>query len=80
MRFVYSRNLNEIRPLFVPVRINRSKRDDLRKYSVSNSIYRSTHWNYYPESFNSEDLNYINQTVLSLVCNQRYGIYGEYDK
>lgn len=80
MRFVYSRNLTEIRPLFVPVRINWSKRDDLRKYPVSNSVYSPIHWNYYPESSNSENLNYINQTVLSLVCDQRYGIYGEYDK
>lgn len=73
IRFVYSRNLTDICPLFVPVRINRDKRDDLRKHLVSNSIYSPIHWNYYPESFKSEDLKYINQTILSLVCDQRYG-------
>lgn len=73
IRFIYSHNSNDICPLFVPIKVKEKKRDILRKYLISNNIYSPIHWNYYPESFNSKNLMEINQTMLSLVCDQRYG-------
>lgn len=73
LRFVYLYINDDSCPLFVPVRVNKDKRDNLRRYLISKKIYCPVHWNYYPDRYNSKDLNDINQTVLSLVCDQRYG-------
>ena len=59
-------------PLFVPILVKNSLRDDLRKYLIQNEIYCPVHW---PISA-YHSLNLQTQTLyndeLSLVCDQRY--------
>lgn len=73
IRLIYSEGPSDICPIFIPVRVNKNKRDILIKHLIKNDIYSPIHWNCYPESFNSKELREINQTILSLVCDQRYG-------
>ena len=59
-------------PLYYPVYIKDDKRKDFQNYLMSNDIYCPIHW---PKSelvknFNCE----IYDNILSLVCDQRYGI------
>lgn len=52
--------------LFVPVMIEKTKRDSLRKYLIENEIYLPIHWPV------SEKMNNIIDNELSLICDQRY--------
>lgn len=58
-------------PLFVPINIKKSK--SLQRYLSQRNIYSPIHWPL-PKilSENSDDLNSIYQTELSLICDQRY--------
>lgn len=52
--------------LFVPIILEKEKRDSLRKYLIENKIYLPVHW---PQE---EQLNNIFENELSLICDQRY--------
>lgn len=73
IRFVYSHISKESCPLFIPIKVNKDKRDLLRNYLILNEIYNPVHWNYDPEGFESKHLREINESIISLVCDQRYG-------
>ena len=52
--------------LFVPIILEKEKRDILRKYLIENKIYLPVHW---PQE---EKTNNIFENELSLICDQRY--------
>ena len=52
--------------LFVPIILEKEKRDVLRKYLIENKIYLPVHW---PQE---EKINNIFENELSLICDQRY--------
>ena len=59
-------------PMFVPIIVPDGKRDELRRYLITNEIYCPVHW---PVSkYHNLDINSKNvyENGLSLVCDQRY--------
>lgn len=52
--------------LFVPIILEKQKRNDLRKYLIENKVYLPVHWPL------EEKINNIFEQELSLVCDQRY--------
>ena len=69
---IYNRVSDGEIPLYYPVYIKDDKRKDFQNYLMSNDIYCPIHW---PKSelvknFNCE----IYDNILSLVCDQRYGL------
>lgn len=54
-------------PLFVPVFIDKTKRDSLRKYLINKGIYCPVHW---PEVMGASCG--CRENELSLICDQRY--------
>lgn len=60
-------------PLFVSILVGRKKRDDLRKYLISQDIYCPIHW---PLTKYHEGLTKVEKDIydmeLSLICDQRY--------
>lgn len=61
-------------PLFVPIFIDNSKRNDLRKYLIKNAIYCPVHWGV-SEFHELTDLTRkIYDTELSIICDQRYDL------
>lgn len=52
--------------LFVPIILDKEKRDKLRKYLIKNSVYLPVHW---PQK---EKNNNVFEKELSLICDQRY--------
>lgn len=57
-------------PLFVPILVNSEKRNEIRRYLNSNSIYCPTHWpidEKYPYSHTA-----FHDGELSLICDMRY--------
>lgn len=56
-------------PLFVPILIEKDKRDYVRKKLIQNDIYCPIHWQHPKEVCKSE----LYDMELSLICDQRYG-------
>lgn len=54
-------------PLFLPVFMETEKRENLRKYFITNGIYCPIHW---PETMGASAG--IRENELSLICDQRY--------
>lgn len=52
--------------LFVPIMLERNKRDSLRKHLIENEIYLPIHWPV------NDKINNIIDNELSLICDQRY--------
>ncbi len=63
--------LTDDTPMFVPILVEKSIRDDLRKALINESIYCPVHW---PKSEYHKDVNELYDVELSLVCDQRYSI------
>lgn len=62
-------------PLFVPILVNESDRDELRKFLIDNKIYCPVHWplsDYHRGISNRAELIYKRE--LSLLCDQRYDV------
>jgi hypothetical protein len=60
-------------PLFVPVVIKNTKRNDLRNFLIKNNIYCPIHWEISELHNLSAKNKYVYDNILSLVCDQRYG-------
>ena len=67
IRFAFPVERMEV-PLFVPVILERTKRDALRRMLIQNQVYCPIHWPR-PE----ECKNVLYDQELSLICDQRYG-------
>lgn len=52
--------------IFVPIMLEKNKRDNLRKYLIENEIYLPIHWQV------NDKINNIIDNELSLICDQRY--------
>lgn len=64
-----SKTMDNMVPLFLPIILEDSMRDNLRKYLIQHQIYCPIHW---PDTeLNSSS---ISNKELSLVCDQRYSI------
>ncbi len=61
--------LTDDTPMFVPILLKETVRNDLRKALINESIYCPVHW---PKSKYHEDVNELYDMELSLVCDQRY--------
>ncbi|OQB25780.1 MAG: hypothetical protein BWY11_00157 [Firmicutes bacterium ADurb.Bin182] len=61
-------------PLFVPIILDESERNGLRRYLISRDIYCPIHWGLtdYHNDLSDRQRN-IYHTELSLICDQRYG-------
>lgn len=59
-------------PMFVPIFVDHSVRDKLRKALIDESIYCPVHW---PKTIFHSDFSPLYDTELSLICDQRYDIY-----
>ena len=64
-------------PLFVPIILDESERNGLRRYLTSRDIYCPIHWGItdYHNDLSDRQRNIYN-TELSLICDQRYGFDG----
>lgn len=73
IKILFSEMDSETCPLFVPVLVKDSLRDELRRYLIRNQIYCPVHWpiSEYHNYLGDEQLILYNQE-LSLVCDQRY--------
>lgn len=62
-------------PLFIPILVDESERDNLRKFLIQNSIYCPVHWpvSHYHKGI-SERAKKIYNEELSLLCDQRYTV------
>lgn len=58
-------------PMFVPILIDPSTRNELRKHLISQQIYCPIHW---PKSPYHKECNELYDMELSLVCDQRYNL------
>lgn len=56
-------------PMFVPIFVDSSIRNELRSYLVSKGIYCPVHW---PKSTYHIECNDLYDTEISLICDQRY--------
>lgn len=54
--------------IFVPIMLEKNKRDSLRKYLIENEIYLPIHWPV------NDKINNIIDNEISLVCDQRYNV------
>lgn len=63
---------NDSCPLFVPIIVPNEKRDELRKYLISNNIYCPVHWPISELHKLTDEERYIYDNELSLICDQRY--------
>ena len=59
-------------PLFVPILLDNTIRNDLRKYLTEHSIYCPIHWPKSQYHRMSKETEKICDEELSLVCDQRY--------
>ena len=59
-------------PLFVPIIVNKGRRDELRQHLINNEIYCPVHWAISNE--HKIDDFYLYKNSLSLVCDQRYDL------
>lgn len=61
-------------PLFIPIFLEKKRRDNLRQYLINNNIYCPIHW---PISHLHEihgEMKRIYDEELSLICDQRYSL------
>ena len=59
-------------PLFVPIIVPNSRRDELRNYLVQNSIYCPCHWPLSSYHTIDNHMKELYDNEISLVCDQRY--------
>ena len=59
-------------PMFVPVIVPDGKRDNLRRFLISNEIYCPVHWPVSEYHKLDEQTRFFYDNELSLVCDQRY--------
>ena len=59
-------------PMFVPILVPDSRRDELRRYLVKNEIYCPIHWPVSEYHKLDERTKNIYKNELSLICDQRY--------
>ena len=59
-------------PMFVPILVPDSKRDELRRHLIQNEIYCPIHWPVNGYHKLNEQERFIYDNELSLVCDQRY--------
>lgn len=59
--------LESATPLFIPIMLEKDKRNSLRSYLIQHNVYCPVHW---PNS--KQTLSEISQYELSLICDQRY--------
>lgn len=59
-------------PLFVPIFLENTKRNSLRKHLIDNSIYCPVHWGISEYHKLTEQTREIYDTELSIICDQRY--------
>lgn len=59
-------------PMFVPILVPDSRRDELRRYLVKNEIYCPIHWPVSEYHKLDERAKNIYKNELSLICDQRY--------
>ena len=60
-------------PLFVPIMIDKGRRDGLRKYLINNEIYCPVHWGVSRLHQLTKEQKVLYEQELSVVCDQRYG-------
>ncbi len=61
-------------PLFVPILLQREKRDGLRRHLVENRIYCPVHWNITELHRLSDTQRRLYDNELSIVCDHRYDL------
>ena len=61
-------------PMFVPIRVQDGKRDQLRNHLISKDIYCPVHWPVSEFNILDESSRIIYEEELSLVCDQRYSV------
>lgn len=66
IKFLINNFNNQDGLLFVPIILEKEKRDLLRKYLIENKVYLPIHWPL------EEKINNIFEQELSLICDQRY--------
>lgn len=59
-------------PMFVPVLVPGGKRNELRRYLIKNEIYCPVHWPVSDYHKLDDEVQFIYDNELSLVCDQRY--------
>lgn len=59
-------------PMFVPILVPEGRRDELRRFLITNEIYCPVHWPVSEYHKLAERTAYIYKNELSLVCDQRY--------
>jgi dTDP-4-amino-4,6-dideoxygalactose transaminase len=59
-------------PMFVPIIVPNSKRNELRTYLIEHDIYCPVHWSISGHHRLSEKERFLYDNELSLVCDQRY--------
>lgn len=64
-------NLEEDCPIFVPIFLDKNKRENLKNYLIENKVYCPNHWGI-PEKIEKENQKKIYNMELSLICDQRY--------
>ncbi len=61
-------------PLFVPIILEKEKRDRLKRYLISKSIYCPIHWPISSFHVLNKKTKLIYDSELSIVCDQRYSL------
>lgn len=69
---IFSELSSKDTPMFVPIIIPDGRRDELRSYLVQHSIYCPIHWPTSEYHMLDDDISFIYENELSLVCDQRY--------
>ena len=59
-------------PMFVPILVPGGKRDELRKYLISEKVYCPVHWPISKEHVLNQKEQALYENELSIVCDQRY--------
>lgn len=83
-RIIYNglKNINEVKfmfelsdnsvPLFIPILVDKTHRDKLKSYLCSFDVYCPTHWPKHSSVKLSDKSNYLFESEISLICDQRY--------
>lgn len=61
-------------PMFIPISVKDNRREELKRFLISKNIYCPVHWPLTKLHTVSEPAKSIYRSVLSVVCDQRYGI------
>lgn len=72
--FIFEELPDTVCPMFFPIYVN--DRDSLRSFLTKNKIYCPVHWPVPPQVKNTldETTTYIYNNILSIPCDQRYGM------